>query len=136
MLYLPTDIKHNIQSIRSDYLKINEIIASNFTVMQNNIATIAWPMKFLLQQLNQTKTHAVLNFSMTKARDLAWNNAMVLTEAGNQNLPQVITTTDQIISNVAQKIQASGYWLSLVVKAILLIERKDIAQNITTLGAE
>jgi hypothetical protein len=118
-----------IHSMQKDYMKINEIIAGFFGKVQDNLTKIAFPMYFI-KRIEPQRTAAVLNFSMVKARETAWNNALILSEAGSDGIPAVIDLTDKIVCTVANNIQSPGKWLSLLLGWVLWTEGKDIAKNI------
>jgi hypothetical protein len=118
-----------IQSMQKDYLKINDTIASFFGIVQDNLTKIAFPMYFI-KRIEPARTAAVLNFSMVKARETAWNNALILSEAGPDGIPSVIDLTDKVVCEVANKIQSPGKWLSLLLGWVRWTEGKDIEKNI------
>jgi Family of unknown function (DUF5995) len=118
-----------IHGMQKDYTKINEIIAGFFGVVQDNLTKIAFPMYFI-KRIEPARTAAVLNFSMVKARETAWNNALLLSEAGPDGIPAVIDLTDKIVCQVANNIQSPGKLISLLLGWIRWTEGKDIAKNI------
>jgi hypothetical protein len=118
-----------IQAMQKDYTKVNEIIAGFFGVVQDNLTKIAFPMYFI-KKIDPVRTAAVVNFSMEKARETAWNNALILSEAGPQGVPNVIAMTDKIVYEVAGRIQSPGKWISLILGWARWTEGKDIAKNI------
>lgn len=118
-----------IRSMQMDYTKINEIIASLFGIVQDNLTKIAFPMYFI-KRIEPSGTAAVINFSMVKARETAWNNALLLSEAGPDGIPAVIDLTDKVVCKVAENIQSPGKWLSLLLGWVRWTEGKDIEKNI------
>lgn len=125
----------NIDSLHNDYLQINNIIAGFFQSVQTDLAKIAFPMRFIAL-MDPSTTNAVLNFSIAKARDAAWNNALLLCEAGNQQEVPIINAYDSVVTAVAQKIGQPGGWTSVLLKGIKACEQKDIAQNIVFLNQD
>jgi hypothetical protein len=118
-----------ITGMRKDYTKINEIIAGLLGVVQDSLTKIAFPMYFI-KRIEPARTAAVINFSMVKARETAWNNALILSEAGPDGIPAVIDLTDKIVCKVANNIQSPGKWLSLLLGWVRWTEGKDIEKNI------
>ncbi|MFA6060446.1 MAG: DUF5995 family protein [Taibaiella sp.] len=118
-----------IHSMQKDYTRINDIIAGFFGVVQDNLTKIAFPMYFI-KRIDPRRTAAVLNFSMVKARETAWNNALILSEAGPDGIPAVIDLTDKVVCQVANNIQSPGKWLSLLLGWIRWTEGNDIEKNI------
>lgn len=118
-----------IHALQKDFNAINTIIAGFFGVVQDNLTKIAFPMYFI-KRIDPAMTTAVLNFSMEKARETAWNNAVILCEAGPQGVPGVITLTDKVVCTVANNIQSPGRWISLILGWARWTEGRDIGKNI------
>lgn len=118
-----------IAGMLPDYNRINDTISGLLGVVQNSLSQIAFPMYFI-KQIDPRTTSTVLNFSIGKAREMAWHNALMLSEAGPQGIPQVIAVTDDVVSKVAANIQSPGKWISLLLGWVRWTERKDIAGNI------
>ncbi len=121
--------KDTIAELQADFLKVNETIGSLFAEVQDSLSQIAFPMYFV-KNINPDSMHAVLDFSIGKARDLAWSNALLLTEAGVAALPAVISQTDAIVARVAQGILAPGKWMGFLLRCIRWCEHGDVADNI------
>lgn len=117
-----------IAQLERDFNKVNEVIGTLFADVQSSLAKIAFPMYFI-KKINPAKTTAVLNFSISKARQTAWGNALLLCEIGENGEQQVINTTDEIVSSVAQGIQSPGTIMGWLLKWIRWTESKDIVKN-------
>ncbi len=118
-----------IAALANDFNRVNGVIGTLFAEVQSSLAKIAFPMYFI-KKINPKKTTAILNFSISKARETAWNNALLLCEIGEQGEQQVINTTDKIVYKVAQAIQSPGWLMSMLLRWIRWTESKDIAKNI------
>ena len=121
-----------IGQLYNDFNKVNAVIGTLFGAVQSSLARIAFPMHFI-KKIDSKKTGAVLNFSISKARQTAWANALLLSEIGEQGESQVIETTDKIVAEVAQGIQSPGWLMTGLLRWILWTESKDIAKNIDCL---
>jgi len=121
-----------IGDLANDFTKVNEVIGTLFAQVQSSLTKIAFPMYFI-KKINPNKTTAILNFSISKARETAWNNALLLCEIGKQGEQQVINTTDKIVYKVAQGIQSPGWLMSLLLRWIRWTESKDVVKNIDCL---
>ena len=75
----------------------------------------------------------IINFSIEKARNQAWENALILCEAGEPNLASVIETTDSIISRVAERIINPGEYSKIALSLVRFLESNDIAKNLVLL---
>ena len=121
-----------IGQLANDFNKVNEVIGTLFGDVQTSLTKIAFPMYFI-KKINPEKTAAVLNFSISKARQTAWANALLLSEIGEAGEQQVIDTTDKIVYTVAQGIQSPGKLMSMLLRWIQWTESKDIRKNIDCL---
>lgn len=121
-----------IGQLHNDFNRVNDVIGTLFGAVQSSLAKIAFPVYFI-KKINPKKTGAVLNFSISKARQTAWANALLISEIGEQGENQVIETTDTIVYKVAQGIQSPGRLTGTLLRWILWTESKDIAKNINCL---
>ena len=121
-----------IGQLYNDFNRVNDVIGTLFGAVQSSLAKIAFPV-FFIKKINPKKTGAVLNFSISKARQTAWANALLISEIGEQGENQVIETTDTIVYKVAQGIQSPGRLTGTLLRWILWTESKDIAKNIDCL---
>ena len=124
--------RETIGQLAKDFNKVNDVIGTLFAEVQNSLTKIAFPM-YLIKTIDPQKTNAVLNFSISKARETAWANALLLSEIGEAGEQQVIATTDRIVYTVAQAIQSPGLLMSGLLRWIRWTESKDIAKNIDCL---
>ncbi len=125
----------NIRALHPDFLLINDTIAHVYNDMQSRLSKISW-FVVLIQKIRPETTNALINFSIAKARDTAWNNALMLTNIGTDGHQQVITTTDAIVAKVATGIQSPGKIARLLFKWIRKAEKKDIVRNLRVLNEE
>lgn len=121
-----------IGQLYDDFNKVNDVIGTLFGAVQASLAKIAFPMYFI-KKIDPKKTGAVLNFSISKARQTAWANALLLSEIGDHGESQVIEATDKIVYEVARRIQSPGWLMKGLLGWILWTESKDIAKNIDCL---
>lgn len=123
-----------IDALLPDYNRINTIITGLFGTVQESLTRIAFPMYFI-RTINPATTSAILNFSIGKARETAWSNALILSGAGDTGQQQVIGLTDNMVSKVAGRIQAPGAWIGLLLRWVRMTEGKNIAENIAFLNS-
>jgi Family of unknown function (DUF5995) len=121
-----------IGRLANDFNKVNEVIGTLFGDVQTSLAKIAFPMYFI-KKIDPQKTKAILNFSISKARETAWANALLLSEIGETGEQQVITSTDKIVYTVARGIQSPGKFISLILRWVRWTESKEVAKNIDCL---
>ena len=124
-----TSSKETILALQRDFDKVNEIIAALFEEVQTSLSKIAIPMIFI-RKINPQQLDAVLNFSIQKARQTSWANALLLCEAGPAMEADIIDTTDRVVCKVAAAICNPGTWASALVKLVRYTEQKDVRKNI------
>ncbi|RZM12488.1 MAG: hypothetical protein EOO88_45600 [Pedobacter sp.] len=124
----------NIQELQPDFVKINDTIANVYSVLQPRFTKISWPAIFL-SKLNPRVVNNTINFSIVKARDLAWANALILSHAGHHNREEIISQTDNIVLKVGNAVKHPSWLKNMALKIIHLFENKNIAANITALGS-
>ncbi|RYD71948.1 MAG: hypothetical protein EOP53_22780 [Sphingobacteriales bacterium] len=125
----------NIRELQHDFVKINDTIADVYSVLQPRFTKISWPAIFL-SKLNPRAVNNTINFSIVKAREVAWANALILCNAGNNNREEIIRHTDNIVLKVGNAVKNPSSLKNMALKIIHLFENKNIAANITTLGSQ
>lgn len=119
----------SIAGMQRDFDKVNEIIAALFGIVQDSLSKISFPMIFI-RKVKLKQTEAVLNFSMVKARQTAWANALLLSEAGHEAAPGIIETTDKLVCNVANGIVNPGKWPGLILRWARCTEHGTVSKHI------
>lgn len=122
-----------IGQLAGDFNRVNDVIGTLFGEVQNSLAKISFPMYFI-KKINPQKTGAILNFSISKARETAWANALLLSGIGETGEQQVINSTDKIVYTVAQGIKSPGKFAGLLLRWIRWTESKDVTKNIDFLA--
>jgi hypothetical protein len=122
-----------IGSLYDDFIRVNHVIGTLFADVQASLAKIAFPMYFI-RKINPEKTNAVLNFSISKARETAWANALLICEIGKEGEQRVIETTDRLVSAVAKRIQDPGWFPGFLLRWIRWTESADVRKNIDCLA--
>lgn len=114
----------SIHALATDFNRINDVIGSLAGSMQNRLANLCPPMH-LLSQLAAGREKAVLNFSIAKARQAAWANAVILAELTEPD-DQHIAHMDQVVALLATRIEQPGGWTRWLLPIIRWWEEKDV----------
>lgn len=122
-----------IEALHHDFQQINVVIGNVYEMLQRKLKQISWPVVFL-STLDPERTNNLINFSIQKARDTAWSNALLLSASPDAGDAGIIRATDGVIAKVATDIQNPGGLTNLVVKGIMLFESNDVAKNIGILN--
>jgi hypothetical protein len=124
-----------IHGLKNDFEKINDVISALTQGVQDKLTRIWWPLK-LITDITNNRHKAVLNFSITKARETSWANALALSVVENENRENYIGIIDQVVVEVADKVISPGCLASLVLKPVVLMEAKDPVRIIDILMEE
>ncbi|MGB0880320.1 MAG: DUF5995 family protein [Polaribacter sp.] len=124
--------EHPIEDLKNDFDKINELLSSLVMDVENNLSTI-WP--FLKKILKFTKKidDFLVDFSMQKARDEAWNFAVVLSNTQSSKIQETIQLKDLETVRIASLITNPGTIPSFLFMIIRLGEKGTIPQKIVDL---
>lgn len=125
----------NIHELQKDFVKINDTIADIYGQLQPRFTKISWPAVFL-SKLDPKVVNNTINFSIVKAREVAWANAIILCNDADANREAIITATDNIVCKVANAITHPSTLKNIGLKIIRLFENKNVASNIDTLAGK
>ncbi len=121
-----------LQDLKSDFEKINQVLASLVGGVQAELAEI-WPiLGFFNRYLGSVET-AIINFSMEKARNAAWSFAKNLSPLSPEQRMHAIAYKDNEMALFSRVISHPGFYGSLILGIIRLGESGDILQNIEIL---
>lgn len=122
----------DIQALKTDFDRINEVIGSLINEVQQDIEDICWPMRWVKLVNNQHKD-AVINFSISLARKSAWANALVLASSPDSLWDHYISNIDQQVSQIGLRVITPSISQSILLRGIRLFEPNDITQIIASL---
>ena len=122
----------SIQGLKTDFGKINQILASLVSGVEHELETV-WPTLRLLDQVAGKTDEAIINFSMEKAREHAWEVAVRLAPLTNADQASQIELIDAETALIGQAIRHPGALISTVLRVIRLGERRSVTQIIDIL---
>ncbi|MCB0704498.1 MAG: hypothetical protein KDC34_04280 [Saprospiraceae bacterium] len=121
-----------IGSLKKDFNKINEILSSLVSEVQDDLGTI-WPtLKWILQKTKNADDF-LADFSMKLARDGAWKFANHIALQESEKWDLLIQERDLKVSKKAALISTPGKWISLLLWIVRLGERGDVGTKIQAL---
>lgn len=124
--------KENIQELKNDFNKINEILSSLVDEVQFGLSSI-WPaLKWILSKSGKLDNYLV-DFSMEIARDGAWNFATDISRINPEKWPNEITTRDYKIFAKSKLITEPGKWIKILFWLIRLGERGSVSEKMKKL---
>ncbi|MEP6466227.1 MAG: DUF5995 family protein [Parafilimonas sp.] len=118
-----------INGLQNDFNRINTLISVLTNDIQECLCDVWAPMRLLMKIANG-KQIAVLNFSIDKARDASWSNAVLLANMNDEQRAAHIQQMDEAVSFLGNKIKSPGFATDLMLRAIRVTEYNDVAQII------
>lgn len=122
----------NIEDLRNDFYKINEILSSLVNEVQSNLCTI-WPPLRPLLLMSGRYDNLMVDFSMRVARDGAWNFAKELAAKKQEEIPECIEIRDAAVANVAGIITNNRLSIRILLGIIRLGEIGTVSEKIMKL---
>ena len=119
----------SIHALQQDFNRINGVIASLFDDVQQCLTEVWFPMRFLKKVINK-QGDAVLHFSIQKARDTAWANAVLLANMNEAQQTAHIQRMDSLVRKIGDGIIHPGFWPQLILKFVRMTEYDDVARTI------
>lgn len=122
----------NIQSLATDFRRINQVLADLVEEVQEDLAQI-WPTWHrILRKTGRIDDH-LIDFSMELAREGAWKVAQRAVLLTPQELQPFISNRDLEVADFASTITQPGWLVSLALRIIRLGERGTVAEKIASL---
>ncbi|MFT3934943.1 MAG: DUF5995 family protein [Chitinophagaceae bacterium] len=119
-------------ALQNDFAKINDIISSLMQSVENSLAKI-WPPLLLIENIAGQQQDVILNFSIESARKTAWANAVALAFLQGDVRNTHINTIDAAVVTIANRVINPGLITAGMLKAVRLMEDKNVANNIKLL---
>lgn len=119
----------SIYALESDFNKINGVIASLFDDVQQCLTGVWFPMRFLKNVINK-QGNAVLNFSIERARNTSWANAVLLANMNPSQQAAHIQAMDSLVRKIGDGIMHPGFWPQLILRLVRMTEYDDVARTI------
>lgn len=122
-----------IHGLQRDFLQINRILAEQIDDVQDAISTVA-PLMWLLDIAGGTDGRRLIEFSLEKARDAAWMQALVLAGLEPALLPPAIEMADDAVTLIGEGVlNPPGVHTRAIVWAIVAAESASVARIIDAL---
>lgn len=125
----------DVQSLATDFKRINEVLASLVQEVQEDLATI-WPKwHWVLRKTGRIDNH-LIDFSMEIARDGAWQFAESLVQATPSQREAMIKERDVKIAELTHVVTHPGWLVQSVLCMIRLGEKGSVAAKIEALEVD
>lgn len=116
-----TVVPRELPSLQDDFNRINEILAGLVGDVQSRLARIWRPLTLLNQMLGDVDD-AIVNFSMTRARDEAWKVAQRLAPIPPLQRDTAVRQLDGDVVAIARIVRRPGVLLGSLTKLIRIGE--------------
>ena len=122
----------NINELKTDFDKINEILSSLINEVQENLAKI-WPtLKWILQKTKKVDDYLV-DFSMKLSRDGAWKFANSIVNKTDVELKLLIAARDKKVADKSSIVTNPGFRVRIIFGIIRIGERGSVKEKIEKL---
>ncbi|PEL11955.1 DUF5995 family protein [Bacillus sp. AFS017336] len=124
----------DISSLYNDFMNINRILASLVDEVRDDMDRIS-PWIGFLDRIDPKASKAIINFSLEKSRNYAWDFAKKLAGAKEAEWEGLIKLHDNEVSSIGNMVaQPNGWMLKTGLWAIRLRESKNIERNLDLLN--
>jgi hypothetical protein len=120
----------DIQLLHSDFMKINEILASLVDHVQWQLAKM-WPLLKPIDWIAGKLDEKLAIFAMDIARDAAWQVASDYSRLATEPDKMIyLKNRDEKVKNFGSKIATPGFVLSIIIKIFRLMETGSVNRKI------
>ena len=121
-----------LPALHDDFNRINQVLAELVGSVEQELAEI-WPLLRIANRFLHGEQEAIINFSMNRARDAAWDFAAHLATLGPPEQEEEIRHHDADMLELAKLIRFPGLVLGTVTKFVRLGERGSVPEIIRAL---
>jgi hypothetical protein len=122
-----------IHDLEQDFRKINQLIAALSNGIQESLSNIWFPLK-TLSRLSDGREDAVINFSISKAREVSWTNAVALSLVEGTDRDNYIGIIDDSVVLLADRVINPGIAFRLLLHPVRVMEPRDVSEIIDLLA--
>ncbi len=119
----------SIYALQNDFNRINNLISSLIDDVQECLCEVWLPMRMLVKIANG-KQIPVLNFSIDKAREVSWSNAVMLAKLNAEQKNIYIQQMDAVVKILGERIKSPDLATRFILEAIHVTEYDDVARTI------
>jgi hypothetical protein len=122
-----------LAGLKNDFDRINRILAALVDDVKAELTTI-WPLLGWLDRLSGAAEDVLINFSMTKARECAWQAAERLAATDPVHRGSIVQELDSRVAAIARVVRRPGVVAGTITRLIRLGERKTVREVIEILS--
>jgi len=122
-----------IAGLQTDFNEINAVLAGEVGTVAQEIAEVS-PWIGLLEKFGLREETKIINFSLTKARDCAWSEAVKMAALPANNLQAAINDLDIRVQMLGRLVVSPPFWIKLQLFPIRVRENNDVRQVLDVLA--
>lgn len=123
-----------LAGLKADFDRINQLLAGQVKGVEDRLAQVWRPLRWL-DGLAGGAEEAVINFSLSAARDYAWELATAAAESDPAGLAVRTDLADQFAASIGRRVIHPGFVTSRILNVVRLYERGSVADKLTVMGA-
>ena len=123
-----------LPALHADFNRINDVLAERVGTVEREMAAIS-PVVAMLEKAGLRTETAIVNFSMTKARDFAWLHATNLAALPPEARDAAIALLDLKVELLGRALVHPPLAVRLKLTPIRALENQDIRRNVEILAA-
>ncbi|GGW44416.1 DUF5995 family protein [Arenibacter certesii] len=122
-----------LAEIKNDFNKINDILFSIVNEFQDRLSSVSY-MLFLLDMIGENSDEKIIDFSMRKAREQAWNSTNLLWALGSDKQGDTINGIDSMVLQLSKVIKSpKSRLVRFILKTIGKFEKNEVGAVISKL---
>jgi len=126
-----------IMGLQGDFNKINSVLAALVDEVEAEINALSPWIKLLDSLSPDQVTDAIVNFSMARARDAAWEFAVLCAPLTAEQLAPVVQAKDKSVTELAWKVaKPYGWFFQLGLWVVSARESRDVRHNVAVLNEQ
>lgn len=126
----------DIREIENDFNKVNDILFQITNELQDRLGRVS-PLMFLLDIIGKNSDEKIIDFSMRKAREQAWNSANLLWSLGDAHNKEAIERMDHFVVELGKKIKSPpSSMVKYILKFIQKFEKEQVGVVISRLAKD
>jgi len=122
-----------IAGLQTDFNEINAVLAGEVGTVAQEIAEVSLWIG-LLEKFGLREETKIINFSLTKARDCAWSEAVKMAALPTNNLQAAINDLDVRVQMLGRLVVSPPFWIKLQLFPVRVRENNDVRQVLDVLA--
>jgi len=123
----------NLEDLKTDFDRINNVLASLLDDVQTKLGTLSWPLKWL-DRIGKNHDEHLANFSLGVAREAAWQVALAYSKLHDTDCDNYIKSLDHKMSLLSKLIINPGTISNFMLKPVKWFEPNNPSEIIAVLN--